>query len=1643
MPSFLSAYTAIDVLAADIGTVQTSLTMDDGTASATGTVNGSGTAVDWVVTVTKYDAEDERAPKLELEYSSGLGTPYNISTNIQQINLTDIGAVTVLKGYTYSTAAETLTMTFTTDITDPISETVSIKMLAGTANEAESGTVEILSSGNTKTISLANPIAKAAAEAAAQAEAAAESAAQAEAAAEAAALTEAEAAAQAAAETAAQAEAEAAAQAEAEAAAQAEAEAAAQAEAEAAAQAEAEAAAQAEAEAAAQAEAEATAQAEAEAAAKESDGKNNESMTVDSSSERPVDAESDSAANLKEADKPDSTSAEEPIGDGQNAEFEDYSESPIATFSSGLKTANAMKSVDGGIGLLSLNPSGGSTNVVAPTTSDTALLPGQVKITKVATPVVGKVNTWDVTLRIVGRDKRVTSDIVLVIDRSGSMDDEDRMQDAKTAAKLFVSTVLTADPVNTRIAIVSFAEGVTTNQNFTNIKANLDSTINSLNASGGTLTQGGMKQARELIAGSTATKKTIILLSDGAPTYSYAINNLSQTDFVGSWPGPYYTRSNLASARYQYTTTVGDGSSQYASIGWTNYRYSHANSAIAEAGYAKAAGNSLYTISLSAGVDGTATLQAMASPGRAYASNNASLSGIFKQIAGQLGSAASTATVTDPMASGFVINNTASIVKTSGTSAYNDVTDTLTWDFSSLTQVLPGYPEIKYEQLTYRIEISSDTPTNAATYPTNGATPISFYDVDGSYATNYFQVPEVDPVFVTLDKILLDTKRSPISSTTPFSININSGLFSQGISIAPDDPTVVLKQVWDVGTYSVSELAATPPDRYSNLIIVNGVEKTTIDLLIGGSDQNIVVTNTETGTSVTANKVWNGGPQQKPDVWLKLYRQGGTTGNIEPVPESEAAIKHLPGGIVGGSPIPLTEVTWDNVTKYDREGTEYIYLVKEVDSTGIDFVPPGYSKEETGLTVTNTFKPSLVLTKVDIDGETPLIGAKFVIYSGDADGPSGDPIQPEQTTDAAGKVTFASLEDGTYWVAETHPPSGYNWLPEPIGPFVVAEGVITGPEAYTPVQLLDDATGEFTGNYGITVENRPLTELPQAGGFGIFPFIGLGIGLMALGILTEKRNKKRGKFEEEKKMGKMSRFISRIVSFLMVLTVVLPVMASATELNSKAPVGPPDPPKTTAVTIHKIVGTNNFTLQDQDGSLLEPADITALWTGAVENNNGVIFSVWKLNDIKGVVTLADGLDGTEKDYIKVMTDALLTNNFGTPTTVTAGPLGTTGFGTGYYFVKETKKPATLVTQVGVPFFMELPVLESTNNDYTDGYLTELHLYPKNVIESDKPIIDKDVLPREADAAPNDDASFDMGEDFYYMIYPKVPKGIEDYTLFKVSDTLDPQLTYLDSVTVSYNGVPFNSPADYTLDTILVGGVTRGFSVTFTPDGLVKLAKNRRLTSESDRDLVIKFKAEINSTAGMGTEILNNATLDYNNGYITNTQIDVDDNKQPEVHTGGRQFVKVDNATGKPTTALQDAKFVIKRNSDGKYMTNVNGQISWKTSAAPKDDADVTKLSIDATTGEFEVKGLAYSNDGQTSGYYTLEEVVTPNGYVTMNPVEFEINASSYRDDNFLTIKNVKRPMIPQTGGMGTVLFTVAGLAMMTVAVVALKKKEEA
>lgn len=100
-------------------------------------------------------------------------------------------------------------------------------------------------------------------------------------------------------------------------------------------------------------------------------------------------------------------------------------------------------------------------------------------------------------------------------------------------------------------------------------------------------------------------------------------------------------------------------------------------------------------------------------------------------------------------------------------------------------------------------------------------------------------------------------------------------------------------------------------------------------------------------------------------------------------------------------------------------------------------------------------------------------------------------------------------------------------------------------------------------------------------------------------------------------------------------------------------------------------------------------------------------------------------------------------------------------------------------------------------------------------------------------------------------------------------------------------------------------------------------------------------------------------------------------------------------------------------------------------------------------GQFEIKGLEY-------GTYYLEEKTAPKGYAKLNgPIEFEVKEGSYTgvdcDINYeqdkTQVKDAKcvankKVSIPQTGGIGTVIFTVVGVMLMVGAAFALKRRKE-
>lgn len=120
--------------------------------------------------------------------------------------------------------------------------------------------------------------------------------------------------------------------------------------------------------------------------------------------------------------------------------------------------------------------------------------------------------------------------------------------------------------------------------------------------------------------------------------------------------------------------------------------------------------------------------------------------------------------------------------------------------------------------------------------------------------------------------------------------------------------------------------------------------------------------------------------------------------------------------------------------------------------------------------------------------------------------------------------------------------------------------------------------------------------------------------------------------------------------------------------------------------------------------------------------------------------------------------------------------------------------------------------------------------------------------------------------------------------------------------------------------------------------------------------------------------------------------------------------------------------------------------TWEDAPAEGKPDNRVVLTSDGQ-GRFEITGLAY-------GTYYLEEKTAPKGYAKRNDTpEFKVEKGSYSTvgvdfkyneaDTENSAKQIinKKVSIPQTGGIGTIIFTAIGLAIMASAVIAIKKRQ--
>lgn len=186
------------------------------------------------------------------------------------------------------------------------------------------------------------------------------------------------------------------------------------------------------------------------------------------------------------------------------------------------------------------------------------------------------------------------ADIVLVMDKSGSMNEDNRDANAQKAAKALAKKLLTdenptlSDDQQVQMAVVTFSTKASLKQKFTTNASEINAAVED-DPDGGTNWEAALQQANNL-QGRSGVKKHIIFLSDGNPTYRTSSYGGSCYSYSYSWwghytPQPEYTtEATCKAAGYYWLGENPDGGSDgaYGAGDSDDYGFNYA-AALAEA----------------------------------------------------------------------------------------------------------------------------------------------------------------------------------------------------------------------------------------------------------------------------------------------------------------------------------------------------------------------------------------------------------------------------------------------------------------------------------------------------------------------------------------------------------------------------------------------------------------------------------------------------------------------------------------------------------------------------------------------------------------------------------------------------------------------------------------------------------------------------------------------------------------------------------------------------------------------------------------------------------------------------------------------------------------------------------------------------
>lgn len=354
------------------------------------------------------------------------------------------------------------------------------------------------------------------------------------------------------------------------------------------------------------------------------------------------------------------------------------------------------------------------------------------------------------------------------------------------------------------------------------------------------------------------------------------------------------------------------------------------------------------------------------------------------------------------------------------------------------------------------------------------------------------------------------------------------------------------------------------------------------------------------------------------------------------------------------------------------------------------------------------------------------------------------------------------------------------------------------------------------------------------------------------------------------------------------------------------------------------------------------------------------------------------------------------------------------------------------------------------------------------VYNEKPSLEKSV--ENANGSYDNDTDASVGDIVKWKVEASVPSNVNELKTYKLTDTMSYALTWEFAnanlqITTNPSTV-LTKGTDYTL-TVPTDNTAGGkWTIEFTEAGKTKLA------SSKVKVITVTFNTKLNENAKIGSDgNLNDAELDYSNAiYPTEDPKKPNNNKQPGedkitdqaiVYSFQMNVLKVD---GKTNAKLEGVKF---------DLYSYTGAKTNPTEADLK-GSDGKRIAKDLTTdGEGKIqktglkKGTYYLVETQTvktkdgKKYNLLKEPVKVEikvDYVTETETTIDkdtngnfIAATTVKNKTFtggdtgsagtftVTVKNYTGFDLPITGGMGTVLFSIAGFALMAGAAFVLLK----